>query len=378
MSVSVRSDHVGQLIEQFYEGALTDEGWGEALHTATLVTGSPQASIVVFDPHAQVTAIHEIVGATDEALAAYNRHFHLLDEALPFAASIPLGGWYLDRRDLGERAMRRSAYYQDFLLRHDMATTVCNRLLGDGSEEAYLSLQRRPGQPHYTDADLAAFRQFIPHVQRAARIRMHMQRQAQRAGLANVVLDRLCIPLIVLDEQRQVLVANAEAEALMRRQPLLQMRHGHLLAQGLRAGQLDQLVHSACGRHGPAMAGGALVMDSRGQPALQWLVLPLPAKLSCFNQWARPLALVVLHDLCNSSPPYGAQQHLLQQIYGLTPAEARIALAVCQGDTPAQAARRTGVGIGTVRTQLRAIFAKTETSGQAELIRLLAALWVAQ
>ena len=33
-----------------------------------------------------------------------------------------------------------------------------------------------------------------------------------------------------------------------------------------------------------------------GQPALQLLVLPLPARLQTFNHWERPLALVVLNE----------------------------------------------------------------------------------
>ena len=370
-----KNELLQQLTGQLYEGVLTDEGWSEALRTLSLVTGSPQASVVVFDTRSQSLAINESVGTFQEAVTAYNAHYHRLDDALAWASRAPLvGGWYLDRRDLGEAAMRRSEYYQDFMLRYGMASALCNRVAGDGDMDAYLSLQRRPGQPHYTDAELAAFGQFIPHVQRAVRMRMYMQRLAERAGLASVVLDHLHVPLLVLDAQGRVQLANAPAEALLRRQPLLAVVQGCLHPQGLRAGQFAQLLQSACGTRGPAIAGGATLANAQGRPVLQLLALPLPARLQAFNPWARPLALLVLHE---PQQLPSLQQHLLEQLYGLTPAEARLALVLCQGQAPAQAAERLGISIGTVRSQLKAIFAKTGTGRQADLVRLLSALRVA-
>lgn len=360
-----------RLISQLYEGVLTDEGWSQALSTIATVTQSPQASIVVFDQQTQALAINESFGTFQEVVAAYNAHYHLVDEALFWVDSAPPGSWYLDCRDLGEHVIQRSAYYQDYFLRCDMATTLCNRLLGEGGINAFLSLQRRSGQPHYTDADLAAFGQFIPHVQRAVYLRLHMRRLAERTGLASIALNGLRIPLLVLDEQGRILLANAEAETLLQRQPLLAVHQGCLQPRGLHTGQFARLLRSACGLGGPATAGGALVTDALGQPALRLLVQPLPTRLQTFNQWARPLALVVLHD---PSQPQSMQPCLLQQLYGLTPAEARLTLALCQGDTPAEAAQRAGVGIGTVRTQLRSIFAKTGAERQTDLIRMLAAL----
>lgn len=201
-----KNEWLQRLTGQLYEGVLTDEGWSEALRTISQVTDSPQASVVVFDTQSQTLAINESFGTVQEAVAAYNAHYHRLDDALAWASRAPLvGGWYLDRRDLGEAAMRRSEYYQDFMLRYGMASALCNRVAGDGGMDAYLSLQRRPGQPHYSDAELAAFGQFIPHVQRAVRMRMHMQRLAERAGIASVVLDQLRAPLLVLDAQGCIL-----------------------------------------------------------------------------------------------------------------------------------------------------------------------------
>ena len=58
----------------------------------------------------------------------------------------------------------------------------------------------------------------------------------------------------------------------------------------------------------------------------------------------------------------------------LTPAEAKVAGLVGNGVTLAEAARVSGVAISTVRNQLKAVFAKTETHRQSELVALLSAL----
>ncbi len=366
------SEHLQELLAtQLYEGVLTDDGWSAALRTLSVVTKTPQISIIGFNTQQQQAAMHETYGMTKECLEAYNGHFHQMDETLAFRESMPWGSWYLDRRDLGEAAMKRSAFYQDFMARHDLSTILCNRLLATESTEAFLSFQRRPGQPHFTSQDLREFQQFLPHVQRSVRIRLHMRKLAERAGLASLVLDHLQIPLMVLDEQGRILLSNTQSDTLMRQQPRLVVQQGFLNPQGLRTNQFIHMLRTACGLDGAAIASGVRLADKPPYPSLDLLVLPLPVQLHTFNRWARPLALVILSSAVKA--PF-AQAHLLQQLYGLTLAEARVLLSLNQGSLPKQIAQQHSVSIGTVRTQIKAIFQKTGANRQSELIRLMAVM----
>ncbi len=83
---------------------------------------------------------------------------------------------------------------------------------------------------------------------------------------------------------------------------------------------------------------------------------------------ARPAAVVFVSDPEQRQETPAA---LLQQLYGLTPAEARLAEAMAGGGPLKAAAERFGVTLGTVRIQLKAVFAKTGTRSQADLVRLL-------
>lgn len=64
----------------------------------------------------------------------------------------------------------------------------------------------------------------------------------------------------------------------------------------------------------------------------------------------------------------------LKQSYGLTDAEVLVALHIMDGGAIAEYAQAHGVSQGTVRTQLKAIFAKTGVNRQAALARLGAEL----
>jgi DNA-binding CsgD family transcriptional regulator len=59
------------------------------------------------------------------------------------------------------------------------------------------------------------------------------------------------------------------------------------------------------------------------------------------------------------------------RLFGLSAAEARVLPLLLRGASPAQMAGALGVKVSTVRSQLSAIFAKTGTVRQQDLIRLL-------
>ena len=61
----------------------------------------------------------------------------------------------------------------------------------------------------------------------------------------------------------------------------------------------------------------------------------------------------------------------LGSLFNLTPAEARLAAALSRGDDLRTIATRFCVASETLRTQLKAIFRKTNTGRQSELVSLL-------
>ena len=81
--------------------------------------------------------------------------------------------------------------------------------------------------------------------------------------------------------------------------------------------------------------------------------------------------------LCLVAPLDGrriATARQLMDFFGLSGAEARLARAICHGDSVEEYARDQGLRLPTVRTQLSSIFNKTGTERQATLVRLIAGI----
>jgi DNA-binding CsgD family transcriptional regulator len=68
-----------------------------------------------------------------------------------------------------------------------------------------------------------------------------------------------------------------------------------------------------------------------------------------------------------ASPP-----EAIAKTFKLTPSELRVLLAIVEVGGVPEAAEALGVGPGTVKTHLLRVFAKTGTSRQAELVKLVA------
>ena len=64
----------------------------------------------------------------------------------------------------------------------------------------------------------------------------------------------------------------------------------------------------------------------------------------------------------------------IMDAYGLTQAEAKVALAASSGLTMPEAATRLGLSPNTIKTHLRRVFVKTGTGRQTELARLMASI----
>jgi DNA-binding CsgD family transcriptional regulator len=85
-------------------------------------------------------------------------------------------------------------------------------------------------------------------------------------------------------------------------------------------------------------------------------------------------ALLTITDLEAERRP---DPTLLAQVFGLTAAEARLAAFLAAGASLEEAANALGIAVGTARSQIKAVFAKTGTGRQGALVALLGApgLW---
>ena len=94
----------------------------------------------------------------------------------------------------------------------------------------------------------------------------------------------------------------------------------------------------------------------------------IPIKRAANDIFSRVTAILVVTPVVPAEVPTA---EVLQGLFDLTPAEARVARAVGRSETIETIAKAFGVSKGTVRNQLKAVFAKTGVARQADLARLL-------
>src|SRR5258707_11638490 len=75
--------------------------------------------------------------------------------------------------------------------------------------------------------------------------------------------------------------------------------------------------------------------------------------------------------ILNTEAPALPSEELLNALFLLSPAEARLAIGLLKGMSAAECAQQSGVGVATVRSQLHSIFSKTGVRHQAQLVALL-------
>lgn len=168
-------------------------------------------------------------------------------------------------------------------------------------------------------------------------------------------LDRVGCGGLLLDRSGNVLRFNAVAERCLERHSSVQ--HPRDSSWATRA--LRQLLG------GPVCFEGlttpVVLPNVTKRPVIAQLVLR-PDTDSQHSEAA--LALVDLNETLRPSA------EMFRQMFGLTPAEARLAARLACGASLSEIAEACEVSISTVREQLKAIFTKTHTSRQAEFAAL--------
>lgn len=178
------------------------------------------------------------------------------------------------------------------------------------------------------------------------------------------VFDRMGCGGIILSTTGRMLATNASARLIL--QQLFDLDEAavaaldgsgreiikHLLNQGRTRIHLD--------------SENWILIERSGQRPLIMNCVPVPVLTE-----DGPHSVVLLIDLdLTPLPTMGS----LEQIFKLTPAEARLTLLLVSGKTLNEVADKLHLSVATVRTQLKTVFEKTHTHRQAELVVLVSRL----
>lgn len=226
---------------------------------------------------------------------------------------------------------------------------------------AIFQLHRSIGDPAFGIEDVRRLNALRPHLARAAVLTTRWREARLRS--ATQALELLGLPGAVLDPQGRVWGANGLFEALTdyivwgagNRFKLVDPAAGEVLNAALAGG----LARTACGLGGRSFAASNL--DGSAPLVLH----AIPVEGQARDLFGPGLTLLAVTRPGAAQTPSPA---LIQGLFDLTAAEARVAAGLIDGRSIGDLAHQNQVGIETVRTQVKSILGKTGVRRQAEFV----------
>lgn len=187
------------------------------------------------------------------------------------------------------------------------------------------------------------------------------------------LLDLVTEPVFLVGNDGKVLTINAAAKAFLRSQSNLSLQENRLAARTASENRvLGKMIRESTIRESAPPA--VVIRNELGQPALRLTAVPLRSTEPVC--WASgdgffPLTAVLV-AAPGTLPP--ARGETLADMFGLTPAEARVTAKLAGGASLKEIAAEFGLSHETVRTQIKSVFCKTDTHRQTDLVALIFSL----
>jgi DNA-binding CsgD family transcriptional regulator len=365
----VQADALPKVIDQVYEAALRPELWRSLLSKVTDALGSDNAGIFTFpDPMARCSVWSE---GNDEVVDWFVRDGWYLHNPRPARALRVLGPlragtesdlftpWELEHLPFNAEIQHRMGYRWD-----------AGAILGEINGNAVLfTTQRRSTRERFERPETNAIEAIAPHLARAVQM-------TERLGLAKGegmldALERMACAAVLIDYLGRPRRLNARAERLLGHG--INVVNGRLGATNKSAdAMLQQLIgDTLCHRMGGLKPRAAAVALPRRLPRGPLVAYALPILGSAQDVLQQAAAILIIVDPHEHREPADVA---LQQVFGLTKAEIRIARGLARGEDLKDIADKLGISIATARVQLKSVMAKSDTHRQSELVAVLARL----
>ncbi|MCW5736794.1 MAG: helix-turn-helix transcriptional regulator [Enhydrobacter sp.] len=361
----------GEIVGALYDAAMGNRSWNEVGHRLMTLAGGQSLILLVHEPLELIVTQN----LPDEALRTYAAHYAPMDvwtlgmEKKQLTNRPVLGAELIDYRSL-----ENTEFYCDFLKpRVPMYHVACSLLTLGKDSRAGLGIHRPRDAGAFEQPDVALMARLLGHVRTSLDLRRRLRIAGETAAFAFAALDRLSTAVVLLAPGGGVLHANSAAEAILRGRDGLTAGPNGLHAaipeddrrlQKVIAGARATTFNSAVGQ-----AGGGRVRINRpsGRRAYALTVMPVGRHLSTPGV-PKPAVIVFIADSAVRPP---LNPRVLEVQFGLSPAEAKLVVALASGTSLPQYAQEACISYHTARTLLARALTRTETGSQLELVSLV-------
>lgn len=364
----VSAQELSDLVGEIYDCALDPQRWGITCRKIADLCESTAGGICVHDLR-QVQNDHLFIfGYQPEFLEKLGSHYA---ESPMAAADIVSNIGDVSALSMDRYQLLESRFFQEVLKPFGLLDMIWFPALRTGGRMASMHASRSEKEPHFQQREVSLFNLFSPHVCRALAISDVLDIRALRSEMLEKTLDGLVAGVFLTARDGHVVYMNHAAERQIKTGNSIRLMNNRIApADSAARAALSKAIEEAArdgadlnmNEHSVAIPDGVgggyvatLLPIESGQR--RGVLAPFAASVAVFTQ--DPVQAPLMPG------------EAFARLHGLTGGELRVLLALSQGLGGMDAANMLGISEPTMRTHLQHIFSKTETSKQADLLRLL-------
>lgn len=373
------NDHIfDDIVSGFYSAASGTLSWNDAL-----LPMQRELSAFLVHLHAVDLSIGSVAFTYEAGVADprgtldYIRTYHRIDPRANLLLTLNPGEWTNCWDAFDDEFVARDPFYQEFLIPYGGRYASGTKLLQEGPVSVILGVHRGLGSEKLTRSEIEVCQRLARHL--AVALKQHqvyLQRQ-QSSVLGAELLSKIPTPVALVDDERRLLNANPAGREFLERGSTLIENDGRLYCRrkendnALFIALRDlRLAADTSSKDVPTDKIFLQVRSSEDEPiGLCLYALRPESTLHAFGE--RSLAMLMIYD---PHQKLGFDPFIVAACFDLSPGEAKVAVALAEGMSAEEIAKKNRVAISTVRTQLKSVFSKTGVSRQAELVSMMARL----
>lgn len=354
-------------VASIYDAALDWRAWPVALDRLADLFGASTAQLGSYD-----AATHRLEMVMPRIAPEYAKsfveHWASRNTVWQRSVAVPVGEVMRPEMFLPDGGWERTDFFNEWYRPQRLDSMIGSNILAEGSVSTVLSTSRKKV---FSSAEVDLFRLVIPHVQRAMQLQLRLAALEDHKDGSVEILDRLQRGVFLVDETGLIYFANQTAERMLARGNGLRVKDKLLHADRSEDAARLLATIASCVETASTGAGkpGGRVRVSRGQGLRPLSVLVIPLRPQApWSRLYRPSAILFVSD---PDSHVEIRSESLRAEFGMTRAEAALALEILACEGLQEAADRLHITLSTARTHLAHVFRKTGTRRQTELVRLI-------
>jgi DNA-binding CsgD family transcriptional regulator len=353
-----------QTVAAIFDAALDERLVPAALQAVAEYVGVAGAAYLIVNRlTSQVSSATRWGFSTNCDVRDYLTHYGKIDPFRPVQEAAATGSLARLTESIPQRVLRHDEWYNDYLLKRGVRDVLDTKLHESPTHMVIIGLHCAVDSADPDPWDLGAVQALIPSLCKAASLHLGLIDIGYRSAIMRGGLDHVAAGVMFADKDGRIIETNHAAERILRLGDGLTFRNGKICARrSFETTKLAELIAQATADR--PSAGCLLVGRDGGRPAYVVRVAPVGPDLA---EHVPPMAMILV-----SAPDENRiSEGELAELYGLSPAESRLAVALAFGKRLSELVGEFGVQITTLRTQLSSILKKCEVERQSDLVRLI-------